>query len=355
MPIIRHNFGTTSDGTTIERYTLTNAHGVEADIMTFGGIIIALRVPDRNGQLGDVALGFDTLAPYLDKNPFFGALVGRYGNRIANGRFELDGKTYKLAQNDGKNQLHGGPGGFHQKVWAAQPHDAAEPSLELSIISPDGEEGYPGNLSVTVVYTLTDRNELRIDYTATTDQDTVINLTNHSYFNLAGGGDILEHEMQLFASRFIPINDNLIPTGEIRSVEGTPMDFRTPTPIGARINEDNEQLRNGQGYDHCWVLDKQPGALGHAAHVYDPASGRTLDVFTTEPGVQFYSGNMLNGSLTGKNGEVYARRTGFCLETEHFPDSPNQPQFPSTVLRPGETYQQTTIFRFGVQGKQHAS
>jgi aldose 1-epimerase len=349
MPITRDTFGTTPDGTAIDRYTLTNAHGVEAEIMTFGGIIIALRVPDRNGRPGDVALGFDTLAPYVDENPFFGALVGRYGNRIANGQFELDGKIYKLAQNNGPNHLHGGPNGFHQKIWSAQPHDGAEPRLELSLVSPDGEEGYPGTLSVTVVYTLTDQNELRIDYTATTDKATVLNLTNHSYFNLAGGGDILGHEMQLFASRFIPINTNLIPTGEIRPVEGTPMDFRTPTPIGARIDADDEQLRNGLGYDHCWVLDKAPGALGHAAHVYDPASGRTLDVYTTEPGVQFYSGNMLDGSLTGKNGEVYARRTGFCLETEHFPDSPNQPQFPSTVLHPGETYRQTTIFRFGTR------
>ncbi len=349
MPITQRAFGTTPDGATITLYTLTNAHGVEADIMNFGGIIVALRVPDRDGNLGDVALGFDTFEPYADRNPFFGALVGRYGNRIANGQFELDGKTYKLAQNNGQNHLHGGPNGFHQKVWSAQPHDDAEPSLELSLVSPDGEEGYPGNLSVTVVYTLTDQNELKIDYTATTDKATVLNLTNHSYFNLSGNGDILGHEMQLFASRFIPINDNLIPTGEIRSVEGTPMDFRTPTPIGARIDDDTEQLRNGLGYDHCWVLDKQTGVLAQAAHVYDPASGRTLDVYTTQPGVQFYSGNMLDGSLTGKNGEVYARRTGFCLETQHFPDSPNQPQFPSTVLRPGETYKQMTIFQFGVQ------
>ena len=350
MPITRHAFGTTSDGTTIDRYTLTNTRGLEAEIMTFGGIITALRVPDRNGAPGDVVLGFDTLAPYLRKHPYFGALVGRYANRIANGQFELDGTTYTLAQNDGSNHLHGGPEGFHQKIWAAQPRDTSDgPSLELSLVSPDGEEGYPGNLSVTVVYTLTDQNELRIDYTATTDQATVLNLTNHSYFNLSGGGDILGHEMQLFSSRFIPINDNLIPTGEIRPVEGTPMDFRTPTPIGARIDNDDEQLCNGLGYDHCWVLDKAPDALGHAARAYDPASGRTLDVYTTQPGVQFYSGNMLDGSLTGKNGQIYAKRTGFCLETEHFPDSPNQPQFPSTVLRPGETYQQTTIFRFGTQ------
>jgi aldose 1-epimerase len=349
MPISRQAFGTTGDGTTIDRYRLTNAHGLEIDILTYGGVISALRVPDRQGVLGDVVLGFASLAPYLADHPYFGSLIGRYGNRIADGRFELNGVTYELARNNGPNHLHGGPNGFHRQIWRAQEQPSADgPGVELRYLSRDGEEGYPSNVDVAVVYTLTENDELRIEYTATSDQDTPINLTNHSYFNLAGGGDILGHQVQLAASQFVPIGANLIPYGDLRPVRGTPMDFREPTPIGARIADDDEQLRHGLGYDHTWVLDKPFGTLGLAARVYEPTTGRLLEAYTTEPGVQFYSGNFLDGSLTGKGGQAYTQRSGLCLETQHFPDSPNQPQFPSTLLRPGETYHQTTIYRFGV-------
>ncbi|MEO7911807.1 MAG: aldose epimerase family protein [Roseiflexaceae bacterium] len=350
MPITHQPFGETADGTPIERYTLTNANGLEAEIMTYGGILQALRVPDRAGEFGDIVLGFDTLAPYLADHPFFGALVGRFCNRIAGAQFALNGTTYSLARNDGANHLHGGPHGFHRAIWRAseRPSDAG-PSLALHYLSRDGDEGYPGNLSVGVVYTLTDQNALRIDYSATTDRDTVLNLTNHSYFNLSGSADILDHEILLDGTRFLPIDETLIPIGELRSVQDTPMDFTTSTVIGDRINADDEQVRRGQGYDHTWVLDKSTDGLGHAARVYAPGNGRVLDVFTTAPGVQFYSGNMLDGSHTGKAGTVYTRNSGLCLETQHFPDSPNQPQFPSTVLRPGETYRQTTIFQCSVR------
>jgi aldose 1-epimerase len=349
MPISRQAFGRTSDGTPIERYTLTNANGLEAAIMTYGGTLTALRVPDRAGEFGDIVLGFDTLEPYLADHPFFGALVGRFCNRIAGAQFTLNGTTYSLARNDGPNHLHGGPHGFHRAIWRASERPSDEgPSLALHYLSRDGEEGYPGNLSVDVVYTLTDQNALRIDYSATTDRDTVINLTHHAYFNLTGG-DILSHELVLDGTRFLPIDETLIPIGELRSVQDTPMDFTTSTPIGERIASDDEQVRRGQGYDHTWVLDKPADALGHAARVYAPGSGRVLDVFTTEPGVQFYSGNMLDGSHTGKGGTIYTRNSGLCLETQHFPDSPNQPQFPSTVLHPGETYRQSTIFQFSVR------
>lgn len=349
MSIISQPFGETAEGTSIEHYTLTNAHGLEAEIMTYGGTLLALRVPDRAGAFGDVVLGFDTLTPYLGEQPFFGALVGRFCNRIAGAQFTLNGTTYPLAHNDGANHLHGGPHGFHRAIWRASERPSNEgPSLELHYLSRDGEEGYPGNLSVTVIYTLTDQNALRVDYTATTDRDTVINLTNHAYFNLTSG-DILSHELQLEATQFLPIDETLIPIGELRPVQDTPMDFTTSTMIGKRISADDEQVRCGQGYDHTWVLDKPAGALGHAARVYAPDSGRVLDVSTTAPGIQFYSGNMLDGSLAGKGGTIYSRNSGLCLETQHFPDSPNQPQFPSTVLRPGETYRQTTIFQFGVR------
>jgi aldose 1-epimerase len=349
MSITSQPFGETAEGTPIECYTLTNAHGLEAAIMTYGGTLLALRVPDRAGTFGDIVLGFDTLTPYLADHPFFGALVGRFCNRIAGAQFTLNGTTYPLAHNDGANHLHGGPHGFHRAIWRASERRSDEgPSLELRYLSRDGEEGYPGNLSVTVTYTLTDQNALRIDYMATTDRDTVVNLTNHAYFNLAGG-DILSHELQLDSTRFLPIDATLIPIGELRPVQDTPMDFTTSTVIGERISADDEQVRCGQGYDHTWVLDKPAGVLGHAARVYAPESGRVLDVSTTAPGIQFYSGNMLDGSLAGKGGTIYARNSGLCLETQHFPDSPNQPQFPSTVLRPGETYRQTTIFEFSVQ------
>ena len=349
MSITCQPFGQTPDGAPIERYTLTNANGLEAAIITYGGTLTALRVPDRDGEFGDIVLGFDTLAAYLGDHPFFGALVGRFCNRIAGAQFTLNGTTYLLARNDGVNHLHGGPHGFHRAIWHASERSSDEgPSLELHYLSRDGEEGYPGNLSVTVIYTLTDQNALRIDYTATTDRDTVVNLTNHAYFNLAGG-DILSHELELDGTRFLPIDETLIPIGELRPVQDTPMDFTTSTAIGDRIASNDEQVRRGQGYDHTWVIDKPAGALGHAARVYAPDSGRVLDVSTTAPGVQFYSGNMLDGSLAGKGGAIYTRNSGLCLETQHFPDSPNQPQFPSTVLHPGETYRQTTIFQFGVR------
>ena len=342
-------FGVSPDGGMIERYTLVNANDLSAAIMTYGGTLTALRVPDRNGILGDVALGFDAPAPYLSEHPYFGSLIGRYGNRIAGGRFELNGSIYTLACNDGPHHLHGGPTGFHRRMWSARERASADgPSLELAYLSHDGEEGYPGNLSVTVVYTLTDQNELRIDYTATTDQDTVINLTNHAYFNLAGGGNILGHELELAASHFLPVDATLIPLGQPRPVRDTPMDFTLPAPIGARIATADEQIRRAQGYDHTWVLDKESGTLGLAARLSDPASGRVMEVYTTEPGIQFYSGNLLDGSLTGKGGRRYPKHSGLCLETQHYPDSPNQPGFPSTVLRPGEVYHQTTIYRFAV-------
>lgn len=345
----QESFGVSPDGSTIDRYTLVNANGVAAAIMTYGGTLTSLHVPDRNGVFGDVVLGFETLAPYLDEHPYFGSLIGRYGNRIAGGKFELNGSTYTLACNNGPNHLHGGPTGFHRRVWQVQAGTAAdETSLELRYLSRDGEEGYPGNLAVTVVYTLTDQDELRIDYAATTDQDTVINLTNHAYFNLAAGGDILSHELELAASHFLPVDGTLIPLGELRPVRDTPMDFTTRTPIGARISAEDEQIRHAQGYDHTWVLDKEAGTLGFAARLSDPASGRVMEVYTTEPGIQFYSGSLLDGSLTGKADQRYMQYGGLCLETQHYPDSPHQPQFPSTLLRPGEVYRQTTIYRFSV-------
>lgn len=349
MSLTRSDFGA-AHGRTIDLYTLTNAHGMRAAISTYGGTLVALHAPDRQGRLGDVLLGFDTLEGYLAEHPYFGSLIGRVGNRIARGRFELGGVTYTLACNNGPNHLHGGPGGFHRAIWRAEVRAAGdEPSLALSYHSPAGEEGYPGNLAVTVVYTLTAQNELRIDYSATTDQATPVNLTNHAYFNLAGAGDVLGHEIQLLAARFIPVNADLIPLGELRAVAGTPMDFRTPQPIGARLAADDEQLRVALGgYDHTWALDAPPGTLGLAARVAEPASGRAMEVYTTQPGVQFYTGNFLDGSLAGKGGVRYSKYAGFCLETQHFPDSPNQPQFPSVILRPGEAYRQTTLYCFGV-------
>ncbi len=353
MPVSRRAFGVTHDGATIACYTLTNAHQLAADILTYGGTVRALRVPDRSGRLGDVVLGFETLAPYLSDQPYIGALIGRYANRIAGGRFELNGVTYMLARNDGPNHLHGGPTGFHRKIWQAQERTSdAGPRLELTYLSRDGEEGYPGNLAITVVYTLTDQDALQIDYTATTDADTVVNLTNHAYFNLAGTGTILDHELQIFASQFLPIDATGIPLGDLRSVRGTPMDFTMPTRIGARIAVADEQMRHGQGYDHTWVLDKEDGVLALAARLYEPSTGRIMEVSTTEPGVQFYAGNMLDGNLIGKGGQRYVQHSGLCLETQHFPNSPNQPQFPSTVLRPGTVYHQTTIYRFTVQPQQ---
>ena len=345
-------FGTTADGQAVDLYTLTNASGMQAAITNYGGIIVSLKVPDRQGKLADVVLGFDTLKGYLDKPPYFGAIVGRYGNRIANGKFRLDGHEYTLAQNDHENHLHGGLRGFDKVVWDVKAAvDGKEPELVLHYVSKDGEEGYPGNLDVTITYTLTDANELKIAYRATTDKPTVVNLTNHSYFNLAGAGsgDVLGHELTINADRFTPVAKGLIPTGELRPVKGTPMDFTQPTAIGARIGAADEQLKLGMGYDHNWVLNKTGKAMTLAARVHEPATGRTMEVLTTEPGLQFYSGNFLDGSNVGKQGMTYKHRYGFCLETQHFPDSPNKPEFPSTLLNPGETYETTTIYRFSAK------
>ncbi len=343
-------FGKMPDGQGVELYTLTNRNGMQVAITNYGGRVVKLRVPDRHGNMADVVLGFDNLTGYLGNDPFFGTLVGRYANRIGNARFKLNGVEYKLEANDGKNSLHGGSHGFDKKVWEAKEIPGAEPALELTYPSKDGEEGYPGNLTATVVYTLTNKNELKIDYKATTDKDTVVNLTNHSYFNLAGqgSGDILKTELMINADRFTPVDSTLIPTGELRKVEGTPLDFRKLTPIGARINADDEQMKFGKGYDHNFVLNRKGPGLVLAARAIDPGSGREMEVLTTQPGVQFYSANFLDGSVKGKGGVAYGKRTGFCLETQHFPDSPNKPNFPSTELKPGHTYHEVTVFRFTV-------
>jgi aldose 1-epimerase len=346
-------FGAIPEGVPVDLYTLTNANGMEVRAITYGGIILSLRVPDRDGNLGDVVLGHDSLEGYLEASPYFGAIIGRYGNRIAGGRFSLDGQQYELATNDGPNALHGGLVGFDKVVWRAESFQNDDRvGIVLSHTSPDGDEGYPGTLETTVTYTLTDANELVIDYYAVTDKATPVNLTQHTYFNLAeeGAGDILGHVLMLNASHLTPVDSTLIPTGEIRSVDGTPFDFRTPTAIGARIDADDEQTRFGGGYDHNFVLDReQSDSLALAAGVHEPTSGRVMEVFTTEPGVQFYSGNFLDGSISGKGGHVYRHRTGFCLETQHFPDSPNRPEFPSTILRPGQEYRSRTVYAFSVQ------
>ena len=343
-------FGRTKDGQEVFIFTLRNAKGAEARISNYGGLVVSLKMPDRNGKLGDVVLGYDHLEDYLKETPYFGALIGRYGNRIARGKFTLDGQEYTLATNNYPNALHGGTKGFDKVVW--EPKILASPdgaALKLTYLSKDGEEGYPGNLSVTVVYTLMEDNGLRVDYTATTDKDTVVNLTQHSYFNLAGKGDILGHVVMIPADKFTPVDSTLIPTGELRSVEGTPFDFRTPTAIGARINQDDEQLKFGKGYDHNWVFNKQVGEFTRMARVYEPTTGRVLEVFSTEPGLQFYSGNFLDGTLKGKGGWVYQFRDAFCMEPQHFPDSPNKPEFPSVVLKPGQTYKNLIIYKFSVQ------
>jgi len=342
----------TVDGQTIYRYTLKNRHGMEAKIINFGGIVTSLKVRDKDGKFGDVVLGFNDLDNYVKTHPFFGTAVGRYGNRIAKGRFTLNGVEYKLAVNNGENHLHGGIKGFDKVVWTAQEvKTPAGPAVRMTYLSKDGEEGYPGNLKVTMVYTLTNKNELRIDYTATTDKDTVLNLTHHSYFNLAGegNGDILNHQLQLFADRFTPTDAGSIPTGELRSVKGTPFDFLTLHEIGERINDDYEQIKFGGGYDHNYVVNGRMGVLRKAALVLERTSGRMMEVLTTEPGVQLYTGNFLDGTLTGKSGKPYPRRSGFCLETQHYPDSPNKPNFPTTTLKKGATFKSTTIYRFSTR------
>ena len=348
--ISQRPFGQTKDGTPIDLFTLRNNQGAEVAICNYGGLVISLKVPDRKGQLGDVVLGYDNLADYIKDTPYFGALIGRYGNRIARGKFTLDGKPYTLATNNYPNALHGGLQGFDKVVWQPKILASLEgPSLELRYTSKDGEEGYPGTLSVRAVYTLTEDNALKLEYTATTDQDTVLNLTQHSYFNLAGKGDILNHQVMLRADKFTPVDSTLIPTGEFKPVDGTPFDFRTATAIGARIGQEDEQLKFGGGYDHNWVINKPMGQLGLMARVYEPTSGRVLEVLSTEPGLQFYSGNFLDGKLTGKGGWVYQHRNGFCMEPQHYPDSPNQPNFPTVVLKPSQVYRNTIIFKFSVQ------
>lgn len=344
-------FGTLVDSTPIDLYTLRNSKGMEAQIMTYGGIVTSLKVPDRRGTLGDVVLGYDHLEGYLKLNPCFGALIGRYGNRIARGRFSLDGVTYTLAVNNGPNHLHGGLKGFDKVVWAGRTVDTPSgPSLQLTYLSRDGEEGYPGNLLVTAVYAVTEDNGLSVDFVATTDRKTVCNLTHHSYFNLAGKGDVLGHVVQINADRFTPVDAGLIPTGEIRPVAGTPLDFRQPMPIGRHIADPNdEQIKLGNGYDHNFVLNKKAKELSLAARVSEPGSGRAMEVWTTQPATQFYTGNFLDGAITGKGGWVYQARNGFCFEPQHYPDSPNHPEFPSTVLKPGETYRHTIIYKFSAR------
>jgi aldose 1-epimerase len=347
-------FGKIQDGQSVDLYTLTNKYGMSVSISNFGGTLVSLKVPDRDGKMGDVVLGYDNPADYENGKAYFGGTIGRYGNRIAHGKFTLDGVVYSLPLNDGPNTLHGGVRGFNKHVWNARDvSSSAGEALELTYVSKDGEEGFPGTLTVKVVYTLfADENAVKIDYTATTDKDTVLNLTNHSYFNLSGqgNGDILQHQLTLYASQFTPVDVTLIPTGKLQDVHNTPFDFLQPITIGQRINMNDEQLKFGRGYDHNWVLDKKsPTAMGLAARAYDPQSGRVLEVSTTEPGVQFYSGNFLDGTVHGKDGKVYAYRSAFCLETQHFPDSPNQKSFPSTLLKPGRTLHSTSIYKFTVQ------
>jgi aldose 1-epimerase len=345
-------WGETPGGDTIYLYTLANAKGMEARVTNFGAILVSLKTPDRRGALADIVLGFDTFDGYLNTKKYFGATVGRYANRIAHGEFTLDGHTYTLARNNGENSLHGGVHGFYKAVWKGHAIGGPQPAIEFTYLSRDGEEGFPGNLNVTVRYTLTDANELRIDYSAATDKPTVVNLTNHSFFNLAGegSGDVLGDVATIDADGFTPVVAGLIPTGELRPVAGTPFDFRQPTAIGTRIGAPDEQLRLAGGYDQNYVLNHLAGKLGFAARVSDPASGRTMEVLTTEPGLQFYTANTLGGSERGKGGHVYGPHSAFCLETGHFPDSPNHPNFPTTVVRPGAQFHSTTVYRFGGTG-----
>jgi aldose 1-epimerase len=346
MSLRTTSFGILPDKSKVTRFSLANQHGVTASVINYGATLVALEAPDRRGRLADITLGFDNLDGYIRHNsPYFGCIVGRCANRIAYGRFHLDGREYRLATNDGVHHLHGGRKGFDKAYWQAEAGTGKNPSVRFTYQSPDGEEGYPGNLSVAVVYTLTDNDELVIDYTATTDKPTPVNLTNHSYFNLADSDTILDHELMIASTRFVPVDDTLIPTGGIEPVEGTPMDFTKPTRIGQRI----EELKGDPGgYDHTYVLDGRGDTVSLAARVREPRSGRVLEVRTTEPGIQFYTGNFLNGSVTGKRGHAYPRRGGFCLEAQHLPDAVNQPAFPSVMLRPQQTYRQKTVFRVGV-------
>lgn len=345
----RAPFGVTPDGTPVELFTLGNSEGMQVSVMSYGGAIVSLRVPDRDGNLDDIVLGFDSLDGYIRHSHYFGAIVGRYANRIGRGRLELDGSRYQLPINDEPHHLHGGTPGFDRMVWACEPvRDARGEGVALRHTSPDGDQGYPGTLTVEVRYLLSESNELQVDYQAITDKPTPVNLTQHSYFNLAGAGqgDILDHRLSIEADAFTPVDCTLIPTGKIVPVADTPFDFRAPVAIGARIGNPDPQLEYTGGYDHNFVLRREGPGPTHAARVMEPATGRTLDVFTTEPGLQLYSGNQLDG-VAGRGGHRYVRHSGFCLETQHFPDSPNQPSFPSTVLQPGARYQSRTVFAFG--------
>lgn len=350
--IEKTEYGKLAGGQTADLYTLRNADGMTAQITNYGGIIVGLTAPDKDGKFEDVTLGQDSLNAYVKNNPYFGALIGRYGNRIAKGKFTLDGKTYSLVTNNIGNHLHGGTVGFDKVLWTATPVEGDEPALKLTYTAKDGEEGYPGNLAVTVTYTLQKDNALKIDYEATTDKPTVVNLTNHTYFNLTGGAkrDILDHVLTLNADRFIPVDKTLIPTGKLQPVANTPFDFTKPTVIGKRINDSTDtQIKYGGGYDHGWVLNGSGDSLKLAATVYEPTSGRVMEVRTTEPAIQFYTGNFLDGTVTGREGFPYKKRYALCLETEHYPDSPNQSSFPTTVLRPGQTYKTTTIYQFSTR------
>jgi len=351
-PIEETTFGKMPNGTEVKKFTLKNEAGTEVDVITYGGIITRWTAPDRNGFYDDVVLGFDNLDQYLEGNPYFGALIGRYGNRIAKGKFSLDGKTYTLATNDGDNHLHGGEKGFDKVIWDAMPKDDEEGAvLVLTYTSEDGEEGYPGKLDVKVTYTLTDDNALDIQYEAVTDKPTVVNLTQHSYFNLSGqlSKPVLDHKIHLNADTYLPVDGGLIPTGEFREVAGTPFDFTEPKLIGKEIEADNEQLGLGQGYDHCWVLNEGKDSFRLAASAYHEKTGRFMEVYTNEPGIQFYSGNFLDGTLPAKGGGTYVKRSGFCLETQHYPDSPNQSDFPSVRLNPGEKYTTRTMYKLSTK------
>jgi aldose 1-epimerase len=351
--ITKSDFGQAPDGQSVDLYTLRNSRGAEACISTYGGVVQKLLMPDKHGKFADVVLGFDTVDGYTRPNcPYFGALVGRYGNRIGGATFQLEGQTYTLAKNNNGNSLHGGLVGFNKVVWTARPSMGIHgPQLVLAYVSKDGEEGFPGNLEVTAIYTLTEHNELKLEFTARTDRPTVVNLTHHSYFNLAGqgNGDILHHVLSINADQTTPVDSNLITTGAFADVTGTPFDFRTATPIGARINDPDTILQYGPGYDHNWVINKPLGKIGLMARVVEPASGRVLEVLSDEPGLQFYTGNFLDGSITGKEGKVYQRRSAFCMEPQHYPDSPNKPNFPSVELKPGQTFHNTIVYKFSVE------
>ncbi len=347
--VVKQNYGALPDGRTAQLYTLTNANGLKATLTNYGAILVSMEIPDRDGKMADVTLGYDTLEGWLSNTSYFGSTVGRYANRIAEGKFSLDGKTYSLATNNNKNHLHGGIKGFDKMLWDAKPAKrAGAVGVEFSYTSRDGEEGYPGNLKTTVTYLLTDKNELRIEFKATTDKATIVNLAHHSYWNLAGDPTktILDHELMLAADQFLPVDEGLIPTGELRPVKGTPFDFTQLTKIGGRVEADDQQLKFGKGYDHCWVLRNQSRKVALAATLYDPSTGRAMDLSTDQPGIQFYGGNFLDGTVTGKKGVKYQFRTALCLETQHYPDSPNKPSFPSVVLHPGQTYRHTMVLRF---------